>query len=229
MCPEISMQLIQSILNFWSWFVSYLLHLNPIVFSTDFWETSLFSICMLLYAWSEFLKIVRFFFVVSKSNLTCSVIIKFGFFNFSPNDNGGQWTVFVLTVLFEDVVVTKCLMFCCVCFRSNGKVYGYGYGCPEEEMKIMLLCECWALMLMWLRGERQLTKRLHYGVSTDVLRNIYMQPILQNGDVRCIDIIRMDRLHFFQLCHVLRQRELLVDTTCNSWRPCCNVYAYCWT
>jgi len=69
---------------------------------------------------------------------------------------------------------------------------------------------------MWLRFRRMLSSRrgISYGPMTvrDQERAANLRFIYHSQDVHCVELLRMRRAPFFQLCDLFRSRALLRDS-----------------
>ncbi|KAL6637093.1 hypothetical protein ACP70R_024665 [Stipagrostis hirtigluma subsp. patula] len=69
-------------------------------------------------------------------------------------------------------------------------------------------------MFLWFRRRRQEARSVTYGpmLERDVQRQNNLRFIYESDDTRCVDLLRMRRAPFFQLCDLFRSRELLRDS-----------------
>ena len=80
---------------------------------------------------------------------------------------------------------------------------------------LVVAISCW--MFAWLR-HRRCTPSITYGpmLQRDIERQANLQFIYQSNDVQCVELLRMRRTPFFQLCDLFRARQLLTDSIHSS-------------
>jgi hypothetical protein len=70
------------------------------------------------------------------------------------------------------------------------------------------------MVFMRFRRRAQEARSVTYGPLTqrDIERNNNLRYIYESDDVHCVDLLRMRRAPFFQLCDLFRTRELVTDS-----------------
>ena len=81
-----------------------------------------------------------------------------------------------------------------------------------------LVTAIYAFLVSTLTMVENQTPRLTYGPMSqrDQERQIYLNKIYNSNDVECVNMLRMRRAPFFQLCTLLRTRNLLSDSIDSS-------------
>ena len=71
-----------------------------------------------------------------------------------------------------------------------------------------------ALFFIWFRRRVADARSVTYGpmVERDEQRINNLRYIYESDDVRCVNLLRMRRAPFFQLCDLFRTRELVTDS-----------------
>jgi len=71
-----------------------------------------------------------------------------------------------------------------------------------------------AWVFMWFRRRSLEARSMTYGPMhpRDMERQANLRFIYESDDVRCVNLLRMKITPFFQLCDLLRDRELLSDS-----------------
>jgi hypothetical protein len=74
---------------------------------------------------------------------------------------------------------------------------------------IVVVVVVWCFL--WFRRRRQQARSITYGplFERDIQRQNNLQFIFLSDDVRCVNLLRMRRTPFFQLCDLFRARGLL--------------------
>jgi hypothetical protein len=81
-----------------------------------------------------------------------------------------------------------------------------------------LVTTIYAFLVSTLTMVENQTPRLTYGPMSqrDQERQIYLNRIYNSNDVECVNMLRMRRAPFFELCTLLRTRNLLSDSIHSS-------------
>lgn len=81
-----------------------------------------------------------------------------------------------------------------------------------------LVTAIYAFLVSTLAMAFDQTPRLTYGPMSqrDQERQIYLNRIYNSTDTECVDMLRMRRAPFFELCNLLRTRHLLSDSIHSS-------------
>jgi hypothetical protein len=93
---------------------------------------------------------------------------------------------------------------------------------PLVEMDVVLSRRCRSAVMIvvvavWFflsfRRRRQQARSIPYGpmLERDIERQNNLQFIFESDDTHCVNLLRMRRAPFFQLCHLFRDRDLLRD------------------
>jgi hypothetical protein len=71
-----------------------------------------------------------------------------------------------------------------------------------------------AWFFMWFRRRAEDSRTVTYGpmAERDKQRMNNLRYIYESNDVHCVNLLRMKRAPFFQLCDLFRSRELITDS-----------------
>lgn len=88
--------------------------------------------------------------------------------------------------------------------------YELDQDCDEEHA--MVFYSYWSAVIWWYSRRKDIVERNRITHSDERLAMYFHRIIGYGGDVRFIDMFRMEKAHFFNLCMILRTRQLLKDT-----------------